>query len=511
MKSLLLAALLFAPFARADVPAEARVHGGAGEIVQPEDPPVGGLRFLGLVQSRFTGTSVVPTNPFLDGQVVGLTGGLNGTAVAGDAVSLGAEYRTTGFFTYAPPLLDGAASLTAAFEIDLGFGDQSYGTGGNTGGGFGGDQVNLQTRRLHGTFRAVDTARDDVHAVLGLQFVADSVFDPQAATPDDLFRTGGGLRFFGSEASGLTLYGRHADRWGERARWRLGGYTLWERGVGQPDDVTLYLGDVRLVPERAVHVGGHVWYLRDRSGGQVGALGVGPTSALSQLQGGPRLDFRLDPEDPPPETDGDFLWVGLDAGYNHALRDGPFGVTGLVVMNVSGFYVLELPDDTGIGWLLQTEARYRYAAGDGSLLRAELLFASDDDADLAGYGSLVTGNSYGIVGAVWATHGALLLFPDPEAINRQSAIVYDVSNGGRGLVALTGSAGYDVVPGRAGLTAGFAHARDATGGLGTELNLRLRARPWTLVDVGVAGGAVVGSRFDHTPWTAFGYLQWVVL
>jgi hypothetical protein len=78
-------------------------------------------------------------------------------------------------------------------------------------------------------------------------------------------------------------------------------------------------------------------------------------------------------------------------------------VSGVVALQAGGFYAAELPDDTGIGWLYDVEARYRYAAGDGSVVRAELLWTSDDDPNIAGYGGVVTGNSYGLAGATWAT------------------------------------------------------------------------------------------------------------
>ncbi|NOY27956.1 MAG: hypothetical protein GXP62_18990 [Oligoflexia bacterium] len=116
---------------------------------QPAPAPSTGFTAIGLLQARVTRSSVVTTNPFLDGQVVGSLGGLNGTSTSLDDRTLMGEQRADGFFTWAPTILDGRAALTAAFEVDFGWGDQAYQTGGNRGGGFGGDQVNLQTRRLY--------------------------------------------------------------------------------------------------------------------------------------------------------------------------------------------------------------------------------------------------------------------------------------------------------------------------------------------------------------------------
>ncbi|MFT5685285.1 MAG: hypothetical protein ACI8RZ_006235, partial [Myxococcota bacterium] len=203
----------------------------AEEAVEPTLPTPGGLTFLGLYQARAATSNTITTGA-LDGQVIGALGGTNGTTVFvagqtdldGDGVadeglgnSTWTEQRLNGFFTYAPPTLDGRASLTAGFEIDFLFGDGSYGVGGNAGGGFGADSVNLQTRRLHVSFAATDHLK----VIAGLQFVADGVYDPTTSTMDDLIRAGGGLKFFGSEAAGVSVFGSH-----EAVRYRLGTYNL---------------------------------------------------------------------------------------------------------------------------------------------------------------------------------------------------------------------------------------------------------------------------------------------
>jgi hypothetical protein len=482
------------------------------ETVKPQVETPGGLTFLGLVQSRYTLSNIESGSPFLDGQVIGQLGGLNGTTTSSENTTEAAEFRATGFFTLAPTALGGKAELTAGFEIDYAFGDQSYLVGGNTGGGFGADQVNLQTRRLHTTFRPTLGAGHDLAIVLGQQFLADSVYEPARARPDDLFRTGGGLRFFGSEAAGLSVFGKVSSTWGERLRYRVGAYSLYEQGVSLDDDVTLFVSDVQVIPEYGFRLGAHAWHLRDRSGGNAGfGLGAGPTSALSELQGGPRLDFRLDETSAAPEVDADLFWFGVDSGFNHDLRRGPFAANAAVFMQVGGFYALELPDDTGVGWLVDAESRYRFAKGAGSELRAEVLYTSNDNPDIEGYGGVVTGNSYGIAGANWVTHGSMLLFPDADAINRQISVVSDVSNGGEGLLAVSTTAGYDFVPNRFGATVGFATATDGdANGLGTEVNARLRYQPLPLLEVSAAGARVSGSDLPMNPWTVLLMLDWVV-
>ncbi len=485
----------------------------ASRPVQPVLPqPESGLKFLGLVQSRFSVTNEITTNPFLDGQVVGVLGGTNLTESSAEERAVVTELRTNGFFTYTPKMLDGQASLTAAFEVDFAYGDQAYQVGGNTGGGFGADQVNLQTRRLHATFRPRLPGGNGLTVVAGLQFVSDGVYDPTTSRLDDLTRTGGGMRFFGSEAAGLTAYGKLRTDWGDRLRYKLGAYTLLEKGSSLSDDATLYMLDAQVHPIYATRIGIHGWYLRDRTAGTGGLLGSGPTSALSELQGGPRLDLREAGVVEAPEVNADLFWLGLDAGYNHRLDRGPLAVGASVVGNLGSLLVVGGKDVGVRGMSANVNARYKYTQGDGSLFSFEGLYSSADGTGRDAYTGVLTGNSYGIVGALWTTHGSYLLFPDGKAINRQVALAYDLSNQGDGLIALSGSAGYDIIPSRLNLTVGAAHARDArANAIGTELNAKVYGRPWTFLELGAVGAMVTGSSFEQQPWTSYAYLEWLVL
>jgi hypothetical protein len=486
----------------------------APQDAQPVQPvaaePDTGLKFLGLVQSRLTTTNEVTTSLTSDGQVVGLLGGLNQTDVSDvDRATVG-EFRTDGFFTYAPPVLDGHASLTAAFEVDYNWGDQAYQIGGNTGGGFGGDQVNLQTRRLHASFRPSLSNGHSLAVHVGLQFVPDGVYDPTTSKLDDLARAGGGLRFFGSEAAGISAYGRWRSDWGDRVRYRLGAFTLYEKGVSLPDDATLYLGDVQYQPFYATRVGAHLWYLRDRTGGSAGIAGTGPTSFLSELQGGPSLDLRAPGEDTAPAVNADVYWLGVDGGYNHRLDKGPFGISGSVFGNLGSLLVVDANDVHIQGLSAEAEARWRYLPGEGSVLRLEGIYSSADGTGRDAYTGVLTGNSWGIVGALWTTHGSYLLFPDGKAINRQVSMVYDISNQGDGLVAASASVGWDPIPNRLNLTAGLAHANSARmEPVGTEVNLKVAARPLLFCEMGVVAAAVTGSKWETSPWMSYGYLEWI--
>ncbi|MCB9689429.1 MAG: hypothetical protein H6738_03630 [Alphaproteobacteria bacterium] len=483
--------------------------------MQPEDDPVGGLTFFGLFQSRAAINDLASTNPFLDGQVVGRLGGTNGVVVDPTVVAAYTEERVNGFFTYAPPLANGKASLTAAFEIDFAFGDRSYGVGGNVGGGFGGDQVNLQTRRLHADFFP-SKGMHSAHVIVGLQFLSDSVADPTRSTPDQLMRSGGRMAFFASEAAGVAVYGKIADDWGTRVRYRAGLFTLAENGLSLSDDVLLAVADVEGRPAQATAVGAHLWYLQDRSGGVGGTLGLGPTSALYELQGGAHID--LYDGLPPPDgayIDADLVWAGVDGGFNAALDRGPYGVHAAIIGNLGRLYAPIVHDDDVAGLFLDAEARARYAPGDGSVARAEVLVTTPAGANDLYYGGVVTGNAYGVAGALMPTHGTLLLFPDARAINRLVSVVADASAAGRGVTALTTSVGYDVIPARLNVLGRAATAMTSDGvAWGTELGGSISGRPLPLVDLGVHGAVLLpgpAAELTATPWAGYVALDWLVL
>lgn len=479
----------------ADDAAEAWARSRVPDVVPAPAEPASGLSFLGTLTLKATGTDIGTTNPLLNGQVVGELGGTNTTTVLAGPPALYTEQRAVGFLTWAPPVLGGRMRLSTGFEVDFGWGDQSYSIGGNTGGAFGADQVNLQTRRLNGRFQLWT----DTSVVAGLQFVGDGAADPEASRLDELTRSGGHLLFWGSDATGVSVYGKAAGQ----LDYRLGGYTLYEAAFAEPDDITLWMADTRWHPAYATTLGLHGWYLRDRAAGTAGALGSGPTSVLSEMQGGPRLDLRLDPEAAAPEVSAALGWIVVDAGYNHTLDEGDLGATALVAANLGRLYVKDLPDVSVAGWLVDVEGRWRFAPGQGSVARVELLSSSADGAGGA-YNGVVTGNSYGIAGATYTTHGCLLLYPDLLSINRQVALIYDSSNGGAGQIGVNASVGWDPVPDRVTVQVGGGHARTGAGeAVGTEINARLLARPYPLATVGLHGGVVLGSALEAPPWMAY--------
>lgn len=490
-------------------PAESHYAG-----VTPRPTIAWGFSGFATFSARATATNLDSTNPFLDGQVLGKIGGTNGIVPDPSTLAAFTEQRVGGFGTYRPKVLGGKAGLTGAFEVDFAFGDRSYGTGGNTGGAFGADQVNLQTRRMYADFWP-GNGKHDAHVLVGLQFVGDSVNDPTAGGPDAVLRSGGRLMVFGSEAAGIAAYGRIHDSWGDRLKYRLGTFTLYEQAMSQPDDLWLNVADVQYAPAYQTTIGVHAWYLQDRTGGGVGSLGIGPTSALSELQGGPKVDL-FDGATPPTDAllYGDIGWLGVDGGYNAALAGGPVGVSGVAILNVGRMYAPIVHDDRIAGLLADGEVRWRYAPGEGSIAKVEALFTSGETANPNTYTGVVTGNSYGFAGAVHATHGMMLLFPDPRSIDRMVAVVSDVSGAGRGVIGLTGNVGYDAIPDRVNVRAGLGTALTASGeSWGTEINGGVVAQPLVKCDVGVYfAGVIPGSASGLTasPWEVYASVDWLV-
>ena len=475
--------------ALAQPPDEAR----AADVQPDESVPATGVQFFGLVQTKGSATNVVTTNPFFDGQVVGTLGGTSGVE-ASDTTSFFVEQRVGAFLGYRPDLLNGQAGLNGAFEVDFAWGDASYGIGGNTGGGFGGDQVNLQTRRLNADFRS-SLAGHEQTTVVGLQWLGDGVSRPEDGL-DAIFRRGGRGMVFASEAAAVQVFGRS-----DRVDYRLAGATLVENASAQSDDVGLVMADVAVATDWRSELGLHAWTLVDRSSGTGGALGVGAGSALAELQGAGSLDVG--------PADATLAWLGADAGLNADLHRGDAGLHGVVLANV-GEITPETGDALAVrGVLADVEGRWRYQPGAGSVLRAEVLYVSGDDPRDQTYTGFVTGNSYGVVGAVHGTHGALLLHPDVLSINRQVSQAGDVAASGRGQLSLTGSLGYDPIPDRLTVQLGGGHAQFGGGTSAQEVNARLIGQPLLFLRTGLSGAYL--ARPGQDAWLVYASLDWLVI
>jgi len=496
------------------------------------DPPREELRFLGVFASKATLTNVNATG-LLTNQVVGrLYSEQNGTTTSAEGRGF-MESRALGFFDYQPQSVNGRARLKAGFEVDFTFGDAANGVGGNAGGAVNGDQVNLQTKRL---LVELDLAAG-LTLVVGLQPLADSAFNPTQADPTDLLLGGGRLVFWGTDASGVSLFGRRGDHVA-----RLSLFHLNINDASEDDDTLLWMGDAQLQLTGDLTAGLHAWLLRDRSGPKGGGV---DSLAQSRYVGGTPLSLGVD------SAHATLGWLGADVSLNRARRGAPLSLDLAAFMNMGSFEVVpgacraarvpcaappldarpEAAPDL-VAFFVDAQLGYRWGAGDGDAVTLGVMYATgDNNPEDRTLSSVVTGNAFGTPGALFAHHRALLLFPDPRSVNRHVGVIYDPGNLGYGLQAVMGSASADLLPETLNLKAGAAYAAAAAlpldapaRAIGVELNAELLYRPAPFLWLGAHGGAVRLGRFlesaarapsalptSRAPWTAALSLTWVQL
>lgn len=507
-------------------PPVANTFGGA---YKQRDEPTG-LTFLGLYFARMTRTNVQSSSQLADGQVIGRLFGPNGTTTADEGSSY-VEQRYLGFFDYRPPLLGGRVALKAAFEVDFTFGDASNGVKANAGGAINGDVVNLQTKRM-----AIDVQlMKGLDLSVGLQPLADSAHDPTTVLPDTLMHGGAHLSLWATDAAGINLFYKPHPR----LAGRLGWYDLYLNQTSKDDDVQLFMADGELGLGEATRIGAHLWWLRDRSNGVGSALGAGPGSALADYNGALRLP--IDPD----LAQGDVFWAVLDASHNRWLQGGPLSLSGFLAFNFGGYDVVpgacraadaRVPctspvfDDTPadlFAIMADAEAAWRWGRTNGDVVSVEMLYASGDDRpDDRVLSSMVTGNNYGVPGALYGTHRSLLLFPDLKSVNRQVAVVYDPANLGYGVMAGFVNGAVDLIDDTLNLKLGMAVAQAAAAPagqdrfIGIEGNAELMYRPMPFLWFGLHGGMVRLGKFlegkvatdpipEGRPWTTYASLTWV--
>lgn len=488
--------------------------------IEPEVPE---LDFKGLFFTRATHTNVVSSGALFRNLQIGRLGSPDsGATTEGDGNTF-IEQRVIGFFDYTPALWQGNAVFRSAFEIDFTWGDAANQVQENAGGGMNGDVVNLQTKRLQ-----MDLTLDrGLVLTLGLQTLADNPRRPTEATPDELVHGGTHLMFWGTDAAGASLFWRPHRRILSRA----GYFLLWENAPDKNDDVHLALLDVEFGVAPATQVGLHLWYLNDGSAQQQS----GPGSRLSRLTAG----TQLVPGRGRVLQQADVAWLAVDAHYNLFLNGGPFTIGGFAALNGGDFEtrisdasiaVPDAPEPSLLAFLVDAEAAWRWGHSNGDFVSLEGLYASGDEApgDQV-VSSVITGNGYGLPGALALTHRSLLLLPDGKAVNRQVAAVYDPANLGYGLMAAFLNAGADLVRYKWNVKLGLATAQSAArpvdGGrqIGTEVNFETLYQVYPLLWLGAhaaylrLGSFYDGARFDadapplDNPYTAFATATWVML
>ena len=484
------------------------------EVDQERNPSE--LTFIGYAFFKGTYSNMAPTNEFLKGQVVGRLFGGNTTRTS-KATSNYTEQRFIPMFTYSPRLFDGWAKVRGSFEFDWTWGDANYGSGGNFGGAYGADFVNMQTQNLFVEFRP----RKDFFVNAGLQRIFDNVSVPWYTFTDDLVYKGYRLAFFGSDATGLSAH----YLWATDQRARLAFYQLYENHVEQKDDVTITMFDYERDLAIDASAGLSLWYLRDRGNGEGGVsiLGQGLSSGLSNYNGVFNFDFGND------DYTADILWAGTQFHKNPLLRQGRFGFGGFGVYNFGQAKTDYRAVDIG-GLAANLRLAYRWGEQAEDQIVLDSIYTTGDDNGISDgkYSGVLTGNNWGAPGAVYFSHGLYLLMPHGNVVNRFIAATIDIQNIGYGLQATSLQITKDLVPNklRAKVGGGIGYASKTIDGMGsqmgTELNFNLRWRMKVFMDLELTAAYLwLGDFYDSPvvnggalerpddPWTVFTTFKWI--
>ena len=474
------------------------------------------LNFIGYYFMKGTASNIAPTNEFLKGQVVGRLFGGN-TTFTSTKKSTYAEQRFIPMFTYSPRLFDGWAKIRASFELDWTWGDANYGAGGNFGGGFGADQVDMQTQNLFLELRP----RKNLFINAGLQRIFDNIRVPWYTFTDDLLTTGYRLAFFGSDATGLTAHWMFdTDK-----RAKVGFYQLYENNVEQDDDVVLYTAEVEKDLAIDSSAGLSFRYVRDHGNGEGGVsiLGQGLNSNLSNYNGVFNFDFGNQ------DYTADVYWAGTQFHKDPLLRQGDTGFSGFAVYNFGqARTATRSVDISGFAGNLRVAHRYGNFANDQVILDA--IYTTGDDNNISDdkYNGVLTGNNWTSPGAVFIGHGLYLLLPHGYVVNRFIAATIDIQNLGYGLEAASLQVQKDLIPNklRAKVGGGLGYASKTIPGMGsqigTELNFNLRWTMRVFMDLELHAAYLwLGDFYDspevngglnerpRDPWTVFATFKWI--
>lgn len=489
------------------------------------------FRFLAYFFARAELGNVAPGSDLLKGQTVGRLFGPNTTRSFSDRSAGFIEQRLIPFMIFEPDILDGLALLRMSFELDWTWGDAAYSTGGNFGGGFAADQVNLQTQNLEIELRLPWTGW---RANIGLQRLFDNPRDPYRTFFETLSSTGQKLAFFGADATGITLHGPALGQ-----EWRAGFFQLYENNISEKDDTLLVELSTRRPLPHDWNLGATARYLFDSSDGVGGVsiLGQGPASNLAAYNGAYRFDLGG------ASSNVDLFWLGLYADHNHDFSARGLGGSGFLVGNL-GQIDAQPTDERGAreidiqGAAANLMLGYRWGDSPNDRASAELLYTTGDKDGLDDerFSGVITGNTWTSPGAVYNSHGAYLLFPHIFVVNRYYGAVSDLSNEGRGVSALFLNASQDLIRNRltakVGAAAALSNVSPEGGGdlIGLEGNLRLTWNLGPLLAIDAhAAWLSLGDFYDsdetvseflrtaegysgrpEDAWTAFTTLRWLM-
>ncbi|MGE5432103.1 MAG: hypothetical protein ACM3QX_13560 [Syntrophomonadaceae bacterium] len=493
----------------------------AGKRIPDQKAPE--LKFIGYFFTRATASDIAPTNELLRGQIIGRLFG-NNTTNTSSKTALYAEQRFVPMFIYTPSILDGWATFRGLFKIDMTWGDAAYGVGGNIGGALNAGQVNLQTLMANVEIRPPDS---DWNGVLGLQRIFDNVRDPNIAALSTAQTSAYKLSYWGTQGVGASVYANLNPT----TMARFGYYQLYENQIQENDDVTLWMADLesRIQPLLEVGLDGWFTYDRAKSAGGISILGQGLNSALAEYNGAVRVNL------PTPKYTANVFWLGTHASYNRDFMAGRLWADGFVMTNFGNIDTVSVNNSQGsfasiFGLAANAMAAYKYGMTANDKVSIEALYTTGDNngASDKTLNSVITGNVYGSPTGIYSSHRALLLFPDPQVVNRYYSAVHDISNMGLGVTGGFLNVSKDFIPnrfyGKLGLATAISNVSPKGGAnyMGTEVNVEFKYNLKVFLTLGLnAGYLKLGDfynapsvTYSHTrpkdPWVVFTSLSWLM-
>lgn len=485
----------------------------------PEQPVKDFQAFVYFTSQAVT-SNYYASNELLKGQIVGRLFSANTTTTGSNTFYF--EQRALPFFIYSPKLLNGKALLRASFEIDWTWGDANYGAGGNFGGAFNADQVNIQTQNVE-----VELIPAKGWAInLGLQRLFDTPYNPYRTLVGTMTNTAYRLAYWGSDGVGISV--RNDNDW---YRWKAGYYQLYENNVQQIDDVTLWEAIIDFDVTPNWRQGVSLWYVYDRANGEggVSVLGQGLTSLLMDYNG--TFQFALGGK----PYKADIFWLGTYGNYNAEFNLGRWSFNGFAVANFGQVQTetnskfSKAADILGVG--ANFRAGYKYGQTIDDAVTLDLMFATGDNNNVNDkkYSGVITGNAWGSPGAIFISSGAYLLYPHGNVVNRYIAAIPDLSNMGYGQFGGTLNFSKAFIPnkvvGKIGAAAAFSQSKPRNGGhfIGTEINAKLSYVPAVYMNVEFHTAYLWLGDFYNSPvtngnltvkpdnpWTAFVLFKWLM-
>ncbi|MCA9550704.1 MAG: hypothetical protein KC933_11760 [Myxococcales bacterium] len=497
------------------------------------DPLPSEFKLINYFFSRVTASNVVGDPSGLKGVSLGPIGpGTTGsqTRVDNDLPAFFVEQRWIPVIQYAPHFVDGLAAFRAQFEVDYMWGQAANAIQNNQGGGFNADQVNIQTKNVN---VAIYPTRNPqrLSILIGTQSIYDSIYDPTITSLFDIIKTGYKLTYFGTDATGLSVYGKYGGIWKA---------SFIPLEATQPDKATkddprlkfawLATLDYAYVVQPGTVVGLSFWHLQDATKGKAfafeGLVRGGPASSgLSGFTG--TATFNID------EPNGNVEFIGAHFHHNIHFYNCDFAASSFMMLNVGQYRsqaeTTELNQKIDIvGLSANLEGLYNWGKTTNDVVSLETMFVSGDSDPTDGkYKSAFTLNQYGLPGSVWFNHKMLLLFPFTQTVSNYTGAVTDISNQGYGLMTVLGAARWDIIPYTLNLKGGLGYAMstvrppDLTDGvsrgrtIGLEVNAELTWNIRYLMTVGLhAGYMVPGSFYDGNdqvaanPWVMFTTFTW---